>query len=101
MSARRIRLIPASASNALDRYDCSEGAGLDPPLHLFGYSVSEIPPSTVSTWPFTYDAASEARNTAAPPISRGSAQRPSGVRRQTHSLNSLLAMSAVFSSVAT
>ena len=42
------------------------------------YSVSEIPPSTVSTWPLTYDAASEARNTAAPPISRGSAQRPSG-----------------------
>ena len=38
------------------------------------------PPSTVNTVPLTYDAASDARNTAAPPISSVLPQRPSGVR---------------------
>ena len=39
------------------------------------------PPSTIRSWPVTYDEASEARNTAAPCSSSTSAIRPRGVSR--------------------
>src|SRR6059058_585652 len=39
-------------------------------------------------WPLTNDAASEARNTHAPTSSSGDPQRPAGVRRSSHALNS-------------
>jgi unsaturated rhamnogalacturonyl hydrolase len=38
------------------------------------------PPSTTSTWPWTYADAGELRNTTAPTTSSGSPQRPAGMR---------------------
>ena len=40
------------------------------------------PPSTATTWPCTYAAAGEARNTTAPPMSSGVPQRPAGMRAE-------------------
>ena len=55
-----------------------------------------VPPSTGSTWPVMYDAASEAKKTNVAAISSGSAQRPSGMRAMVFAASfSLLRMFSV------
>jgi hypothetical protein len=46
------------------------------------YRAASKPPSTVTIWPLMKFEASDERNTAAPINSRGSPQRPAGVRAQ-------------------
>ena len=64
------------------------------------HTLVDRPPSTAKTWPVTYDAAGEARNTAAPPSSSGSARRLIGVRSSTHFVNAASASNALLNSVA-
>jgi hypothetical protein len=58
------------------------------------------PPSTARTWPFTYAAAGEARNTTTLPMSCGFPQRPAGIRVESCSMRRGSDSSAVFMSVA-
>ena len=57
------------------------------------------PPSTASTWPCTYAAAEEARNTTTLPMSCGCPQRPAGIRVESCSMRTGSDSSAVFMSV--
>src|SRR6185295_11748828 len=65
-----------------------------------GLHTTVTPPSATMTWPVTNAAASEARNTAMPPMSRGTPRRRSGVEssralRRTASSHSALAKSVL------
>ncbi len=63
------------------------------------YKLAVMPPSTYKMWPVTKLDAAEARNTAAPPSSCTSPQRPAGVRLLSHAVKASSATSACVSSV--